>query len=131
LSQAMLAVIEFHRCFRLPRLGRPSHVDPGLARLRVALLQEEVAEFADATAAHDLVAVADALADIVYVAYGAAITYGIDLDAAVAEVHRSNMSKLDDDGRPVLRADGKVLKSGRYAPPDLARVLFTQEPLPI
>lgn len=97
-----------------------------LVQLRIALLEEEVAEFARAARARDLVGIADALADIAYVTYGAAVTFGIDLDAVVAEVHRSNMSKLDQDGRPVLRADGKVLKSSRYSPPEIAAVLAAQ-----
>jgi predicted HAD superfamily Cof-like phosphohydrolase len=93
------------------------------------LLSEEVGELRDATATRDIVGIADALADIVYVAYGTAVTYGLDLDAVLAEVHRANMSKLDADGRPVLRADGKVLKSARYRPPDVAGVLAQQLPL--
>ena len=71
----------------------------------------------------DLVGIADALADIVYVAYGTALTYGIDLDAVLHEVHRSNMSKLGSDGKPLIREDGKVLKSERYFPPDIESVL--------
>ena len=59
------------------------------------------------------------LADVVYVAYGTAITHGIDLDAVIAEVHRANMSKLDVDGRPVVR-DGKVQKGPNFRPPDLS-----------
>ena len=102
------------------------------------LLVEETGEFADASAKSDIVGIADALADIVYVAYGAAVTYGIDLDAALREVHRSNMSKLDEQGRPVYREDGKVLKSARYTPPDIRGILSRQssapllrEPLPV
>ena len=111
----------FHQAFNLPRATRPDAGVPDvLAQLRVDLLVEEVGEFADATAQRDLVGIADALADIVYVAYGAAVTYGIDLDAALHEVHRSNMSKLDENGGPVYREDGKVLKSARYTPPDIA-----------
>ncbi len=89
-----------------------------------------MAEFADATQRKDIADIADALADIAYVTYGAAVTYGIDLDAVLAEVHRSNMSKLGDDGRPVLREDGKVLKSARYTRPDVVSVLDQQLPLP-
>lgn len=131
LSDAMLAVGQFHQAFNLPSATRPSaDVPAGLAQLRVDLLIEEVGEFADATADRDLVGIADALADIVYVAYGAAVTYGIDLDAALREVHRSNMSKLDEHGQPVYREDGKVLKSVRYTPPDIASVLYFQLSLP-
>lgn len=131
LSEAMLSVGRFHQAFGLPRASRPTiDIPAGLAKLRVDLLLEEAGEFADATADRDIVGIADALADIVYVAYGAAVTYGIDLDAALREVHRSNMSKLDEHGEPLYRADGKVLKSARYMPPDISRVLLFQPPLP-
>jgi predicted HAD superfamily Cof-like phosphohydrolase len=131
LSEVMLSVARFHQAFDLPRASRPTTDLPAaLAKLRVDLLVEEVGEFADATTARGIVGIADALADVVYVAYGAAVTYGIDLDAALREVHRSNMSKLDEQGKPVYRDDGKVLKSARYTPPDIARVLLFQPPLP-
>jgi predicted HAD superfamily Cof-like phosphohydrolase len=127
----MLSVGRFHEAFDLPRASRPTiDVPAGLAKLRVDLLMEEVGEFADATTARDIVGIADALADILYVTYGAAVTYGIDLDAALREVHRSNMSKLDEHGKPVYREDGKVLKSARYTPPDISKVLLFQPPLP-
>lgn len=131
LSDAMACVSSFHEAFNLPRASRPRiNVPADLAKLRVDLLVEETGEFADATASRDIVGMADALADIVYVAYGAAVTYGIDLDAALREVHRSNMSKLDEHGQPVYREDGKVLKSAQYTPPDIAGVLSRQPPLP-
>ncbi len=103
-------------------------IDHALAGLRVALLQEEVGEFVAASERSDLNGVADALADIVCVAYGTALTYGIDLDAVLHEVHRSNMSKLGSDGRPLIREDGKVLKSEQYFPPDIESVLRRQKP---
>lgn len=126
-------VAAFHRAFDLPRRALPSldGVDKQLLALRTALLDEEAAEFADAAACRNLVGMADALADVVYVSYGTAVTLGIDLDAVLREVHRSNMSKLDGRGRPVLRDDGKVLKSPRYTPPDVASVLQEQLPLPL
>jgi predicted HAD superfamily Cof-like phosphohydrolase len=129
-SDVAKAVAAFHRAFGLPsRLLPSADVGDELAALRVRLLSEELGELRDATATRDIVGVADALADIVYVAYGTAVTYGLDLDAVLAEVHRANMSKLDADGRPVLRGDGKVLKSARYRPPDVAEVLAQQLPL--
>ena len=95
---AAAAVADFHRAFNLPMRQSPSaDVDKSLAKLRVALLQEEVGEFIAASEKGDLVAIADALADIAYVVYGTALTYGIDLDSVLREVHRSNMSKL---GKP-------------------------------
>lgn len=91
--------------------------EPGA--LRRKLHDEEHAELADALASGDRHAIAQELADVVYVAFGTALAYGIDLDAAVREVHRANMSKLGDDGRPVLRDDGKVLKGPHYRAPDM------------
>jgi predicted HAD superfamily Cof-like phosphohydrolase len=124
-------VAAFHTVFGLPRNDTPTaDVPADLAALRVRLLAEEVDEFAAATDDRDIVGIADALADIVYVAYGAAVTYGIDLDAVLAEVHRSNMTKLDADGRVLLREDGKVMKSTRYTPPDVAGVLREQPRVP-
>jgi predicted HAD superfamily Cof-like phosphohydrolase len=95
-----------------------------LARQR--LLEEEVVELAEAVRAGELPHIAQELADVVYVAYGTAVAYGLDLDAVLAEVHRANMSKLDADGRPLLRADGKVIKSDLYRPPEVASVLRRQ-----
>jgi predicted HAD superfamily Cof-like phosphohydrolase len=127
---AAAAVADFHRAFNLPMRQSPSaDVDKSLAKLRVALLQEEVGEFITASEKGDLVAIADALADIAYVVYGTALTYGIDLDSALREVHRSNMSKLGNDGKPLIRDDGKVLKSERYFPPDIASVLGLEDRL--
>jgi predicted HAD superfamily Cof-like phosphohydrolase len=121
------AVAEFHMAFNLPMRDIPgAEIDYHLAKLRVVLLEEEVSEFVTASDKGDLVGIADALADMVYVIYGTALTYGIDLDAVLREVHRSNMSKLGSDGKPLIRDDGKVLKSDRYFPPDIATVLSRQ-----
>lgn len=122
------AVAEFHMAFDLPMRDLPAaEIDPELANLRVSLLEEETGEFIAAAKKNDLTGIADALGDIIYVAYGTALTYGIDLDAILREVHRSNMSKLGADGRPIIRDDGKVLKSERYFPPDIEAVLKRQE----
>jgi predicted HAD superfamily Cof-like phosphohydrolase len=126
-AAAAAAVAEFHAAFNLPRQTQPSlDVEQSLETLRVSLLEEEVGELVSATHARDLVGIADALADITYVVYGTALTYGIDLDSVLGEVHRSNMSKLDQDGKPIIRTDGKVLKSERYSPPNIAAVLQRQ-----
>lgn len=131
ISEAMLAVGEFHSAFSLPlHLTPQQHIPEEVAQLRISLLEEEVAEFRAAAEVNDLVAVADALGDIAYVLYGTALTYGIDLDAVIAEVHRSNMSKLSADGVPILREDGKVLKPPTFTRPDLLTVLAAQVPLP-
>lgn len=120
-------VREFHLAYQLPVAERPSaELTAQEVALRQALIEEEVAELRQAGDAGDLVGVADALADIVYVAYGTACVYGIDLDAVLDEVHASNMTKLGADGRPVRRADGKVLKGPDYRPPDVAGILSGQ-----
>jgi predicted HAD superfamily Cof-like phosphohydrolase len=115
----------FHQAFDLVIRDAPD-ADPVTDEevdLRMALILEEVEELAQAMTDGDVVEVADALADIVYVIYGTALHYGIDLDAVVAEVHRSNMSKLGADGKPLKRLDGKVLKPDTYFPPNVAAIL--------
>jgi predicted HAD superfamily Cof-like phosphohydrolase len=126
------AAMAFHAAFNLPRQALPSlAIDESLAKTRIALLEEEVGEYLEAVSESDLVGIVDALADIVYVIFGTAVTYGIDLDRVLSEVHRSNMSKLDRDGKPLVRADGKVIKSDQYFPPDVAGVLKLQPSLPL
>ena len=123
-SRARDQVGDFHRAYGLPVRSEPTAaIGPDQVTLRQALIEEETRELAEAAEAGDLVGVADALADIVYVAYGTAHVYGIDLDAVLDEVHASNMTKLGADGRPVRRADGKVLKGPDYRPPDVRAVL--------
>jgi predicted HAD superfamily Cof-like phosphohydrolase len=87
--------------------------------LRLALIDEELTELRAAIGIGDVVAVADALADLLYVTYGAAITFGIDVRPIFEEVHRANMAKLGGG----TRADGKVLKPHGWQPPDLAPLL--------
>lgn len=95
----------------------------GVSELRYELIKEEVSELREALDQKDIVGVADALTDILYVTYGAGHAFGIDLDKCFAEVQNSNMSKLGDDGKPIYRSDGKVLKGPNYFPPDLEKVL--------
>lgn len=118
---------EFHRTFGLPHRATPGMPPPQLAEMRQRLLDEEVGELADAVRSGELEKIAHELADVVYVAYGTALTYGVDLDAVIAEIHRSNLTKLDRDGRPLHRDDGKVARSDRYRPPDIAGVLHGRE----
>ena len=91
--------------------------------LRIDLISEELEELQLAITNNDIVEVADALTDILYVVYGAGHAFGIDLDECFQEVHQSNMSKLGDNGRPIKREDGKVLKGPNYFEPDLGAVL--------
>ena len=105
-------VREFHRAFGLDARSTPTQVSPGSPT--AALLAEEAAEVAEVSVSGPLDRLAHELADVVYVAYGTALVHGIDLDAVLAEVHRSNMTKLGPDGRVARRADGKVLKGEHY-----------------
>ncbi|WP_184543479.1 MazG nucleotide pyrophosphohydrolase domain-containing protein [Streptosporangium becharense] len=109
-------VREFHERFGFPVADALTTPDETLVRLRQRLLDEEVKEVTQAVEAGDLKNLAQELADVVYVVYGTALTYGIDLDAVLAEVHRSNMTKEGSQ-------NGKAGKGPNYEPPDLARVL--------
>lgn len=110
-------VREFHETYDQPIRTVPTINVPEL-QLRLDLILEEVTELQEALEASDIVEVADALGDIAYVVYGAALTFGIPLDEIVDEIHRSNMSKLGADGKPVYReSDRKVLKGESYFPP--------------
>lgn len=93
-------------------------------KVRFDILKEEWEEYIDAEEADDMVEVADALADMIYIAYGTALSYGIPLDEVLAEVQRSNMSKLGEDGKPIYREDGKVLKGPNFSEPDIKSILI-------
>lgn len=101
----------------------PEFPDLDTVALRYELIREELQELFVAMAEKDMVEVADALTDILYVTYGAGHAFGIDLDACFREVQRSNMSKLGEDGKPIYREDGKILKGPDYSEPDLKKVL--------
>lgn len=117
---------EFHNAFDLPRAEVPALPRPDVADLRQHLLEEEVAELAAAVQAGGLADIAHELADVIYVALGTAVTYGIDVDPILAEIHAANMTKLGPDGRPMRRADGKVLKGDNYRAPDVRTALRRQ-----
>lgn len=97
---------------------------PQVSRLRVELIEEELQELRKALEDNDVIEVADALTDLLYVVYGSGHAFGIDLDQCFEEVHSSNMSKLGEDGQPIFREDGKVLKGPNYFKPMLQEVLF-------
>ena len=94
-----------------------------IIKLRYNLIKEELDEFEEALKDRDLKEVADALTDILYVTYGAGHAFGIDLDKCFDEVQRSNMSKLDGDGKPIYNEHGKVMKGPRYFQPDLGKFI--------
>jgi predicted HAD superfamily Cof-like phosphohydrolase len=115
---------DFMEAFGQEVLDKPTLPDFNLSELRIDLIQEELQELIDALAAKDIVEIADALTDILYVTYGAGHSFGIDLDECFLEVHRSNMTKLGEDGRPLYRPDGKVMKGPNYETPQLAKIIL-------
>ena len=117
------ALREFHEAFDLTRSEVPGLPSKDIRDLRINLLKEEWEEYLEGEATDDLIEIADALADMVYIAYGTAVAYGIRLDKVFEEVHSSNMSKLDANGKPIYREDGKVLKGPNYSPPNIETIL--------
>lgn len=100
---------------------KPEMADVEVAALRYDLIKEELEELFEALGNKDMVEIADALTDILYVTYGAGHAFGIDLDRCFEEVQRSNMSKLGADGKPIYREDGKILKGPDFFDPDLEK----------
>ena len=98
--------------------------DAKIQNLRIDLIEEELNELKDAIKNNDIVEVADALTDLLYVTYGAGHAFGIDLDKCFNEVQSSNMSKLDQSGKPIFNENGKVLKGPNYFKPNLKKVIF-------
>ncbi len=94
-----------------------------IVQLRIDLIEEELNELKEAVKNNDIVEVADALTDILYVTYGAGHSFGVDLDKCFDEVQRSNMSKLGVDGRPIYNESGKVMKGPDYFAPDLKKII--------
>ncbi len=124
MKDAFAQVTEFHHAYGVDAPTSPTLADAGVHALRVKLISEELIEYQDAVAAGDMVEIADALADLAYVVIGSAVAHGlVNFGAIFDEVHRSNMSKLGTDGKPIRREDGKVLKGPNFSPPALARFL--------
>lgn len=113
----------FMQTFEQEVLTAPQFPSDKICQLRVDLIAEELQELKDAIADRNVVEVADALTDLLYVVYGAGHAFGVELDLCFNEVHNSNMSKLDENGKVLKREDGKVMKSDRYWRPDLYKVL--------
>jgi predicted HAD superfamily Cof-like phosphohydrolase len=129
-QQLVAKVEEFQRVFGLQINHSPNPaIDPSLAQLRYTLMKEENEEYLEACQNQDLTEIADALGDKLYILLGTIITHGLQdkMEAVFTEIHRSNMSKLDDQGKPLYREDGKILKSNRYFRPDIATVLAGEQ----
>ena len=100
---------------------KPSFSSDKINKLRIDLIKEELEELQEAMKNNDLLEVADALTDILYVTYGAGHAFGIDLDKCFDEVQNSNMSKLGENGEPIYNETGKVMKGPNYFKPDLSK----------
>ena len=120
------AVHEFHTAFGLGIKNEPT-ADLGAAKnlLRFNLMKEENEEYLEAAQNNDLVEVADALGDMLYILCGTIIEHGMQdkIEAVFNEIQRSNMSKLGEDGKPIYREDGKVLKGPNYFKPNISEIL--------
>ena len=122
-EQAM--VEEFHRKFSIVAQATPTELNEETKRLRVRLIEEEFDELKESMAGGDLAAVAKEMADLLYVVYGTAVSYGIDMDPVFREVHRSNMSKVGGH----KREDGKWVKPATYSPARIEPILAEQGPV--
>ena len=111
----------FMKTFGQEVKNKPSFSTDKINKLRLDLINEELSELTDAINNKDLLEVADALTDILYVTYGAGHAFGIDLDKCFDEVQNSNMSKLDKNGKPIYNENGKVMKGPNYFKPDLSK----------
>ena len=111
----------FMKTFGQEVKSKPSLSTDKINKLRIDLIKEELEELREAMNNKDLLEVADALTDILYVTYGAGHAFGIDLDKCFEEVQNSNMSKLDENGKPIYNESGKVMKGPNYFKPDLSK----------
>ncbi len=126
LSEKINMVKDFHAAFGLTINESPAgQIDKKLYELRHRLMEEENNEYLEACRKGDLTEIADALGDKMYILFGTLISHGLQYKIAEIfdEIQRSNMSKLDENGKPVVREDGKILKSSRYFRPDIRKIL--------
>jgi len=113
----------FMKTFGQEVKDKPSLSSDKINKLRISLIKEELDELKEAMDSKDLLEVADALTDLLYVTYGAGHAFGIDLDKCFGEVQNSNMSKLGDDGKPIYNEFGKVMKGPNYFKPNLIKYI--------
>tara|TARA_R110002167_G_scaffold301957_2_gene506282 strand:- start:1260 stop:1691 length:432 start_codon:yes stop_codon:yes gene_type:complete len=118
---------DFQSVYDQTRNTKPTLINPTESMLRYELGKEELIEYLEACNNDDLVEVTDALADQLYILLGTMVAHGMQgiIKDVFNEVHRSNMSKLGEDGKPIYREDGKVLKGPNYSPPNIGKFLYT------
>ena len=114
----------FMKTFGQEVKNKPSFSTDKINKLRLDLIKEELGELKEAMDNKDLLEVADALTDILYVTYGAGHAFGINLDQCFEEVQNSNMSKLDENGKPIYNDAGKVMKGPNYFKPNLSKFVY-------
>ena len=126
MKDKILAVKEFHKAFKLDYLDKPkADLGTNKNKLRFNLMKEENEEYFEAANNNDMVEVADALGDMLYILCGTIIEHGMQhkIDEVFSEIQNSNMSKLGADGNPIYREDGKVLKGPNYFKPNIKGIL--------
>ncbi len=119
------SVEHFHEVFKIGNAAAPTLVEERDYTLRFNLIKEENEEYLDACKNGDIVEIADALGDQLYILFGTILKHGLQhkIEEVYDEIHRSNMSKLDENGQPIFREDGKILKSNLYFKPNIKSIL--------
>ena len=126
IKKELVDVTKFHNAFKIKVNENPTvEIDNALIELRYRLMQEENSEYLEAAKNKDLIEVADALGDMLYILCGTILTHGLQykIEEVFNEIQRSNMSKLGNDGNPIYRNDGKVMKGPNYFKPDIYKIL--------
>jgi predicted HAD superfamily Cof-like phosphohydrolase len=125
LKEKISSVEEFHNVFRIGNASEVCLIEEKDYTLRYNLIKEENEEYLEACRNGDIVEIADALGDQLYILFGTILKHGLQhkIEEVYDEIHRSNMSKLDANGQPILREDGKILKSENYFKPDIRAIL--------
>ena len=129
MNKQIEAVQLFHKTFNAPVGVKPQLIKSERFYLRSELMREENEEYLEACEEADLVEVADALGDMLYILCGTIIEHGMQhkIEEVFNEIHRSNMNKLDENGKPIFRTDGKILKGKDYSKPDIKNILAIDE----
>ena len=130
LIEKIMSVHDFHESFRIGNNTQPQNISEAEFQLRYNLLKEENEEYLDACKKGDIIEIADALGDQLYILFGTILRHGLQhkIEEVFDEIHRSNMSKLDENGEPIFREDGKVLKSSNYFRPNIGPILDSDLP---
>ena len=125
LKDKISSVEEFHNVFKIGNASEIKLIDERDYTLRYNLIKEENEEYLEACKNGDIIEIADALGDQLYILFGTILKHGLQhkIEEVYDEIHRSNMSKLDENGLPIFREDGKIMKSNNYFKPDIKKIL--------